>query len=161
MPTELCTKMQILAESCAQRKNEPISPEVKSEFITHDIRFHASLAFLSGMMFADEAISHIWQRMYDAADRALDAEKMQAAVREHNKFLTTLAFYSSNDDEPKGMEKILKVVESHLLNALSRASEAGNSSSNPPASNAVENSLLLPSSALEFIRWFASQLADR
>lgn len=143
VPTELCSKMNNIAKECSSKL--AIDEKTKAEFITLDIRFHASLAFLSGLMFADEAISHIWQRLYDDANRQLDGQTMLLVVQEHHKILRALTYYSGNADEPSGTQVILQHVKAHLVNAYGRATKH------------VDDDECLPKPVLSFLKWFVEQ----
>lgn len=158
IPTELCSKMNNIAKECSDKLT--IDDKTKAVFITLDIRFHASLAFLSGLMFADEAISHIWQRLYDDANRQLDGSTMLKVVHEHNKILRALMFYSGNTDEPNGTQIILQHVTAHLLNAYGRAVNGPTSDADslgPPKEKTLGNTECLPQPVLDFIKWFADE----
>ncbi len=150
--------MNNIAKECSGKLI--IDDKTKAEFITLDIRFHASLAFLSGLMFADEAISHIWQRLYDDANRQLDGNTMLTVVQEHHKILRAITYYSGNADEPNGTRVILQHVKAHLVNAYGRATKSKGDVTDTHYSQSTQpagDDEYLPKPVLSFLKWFVEQ----
>lgn len=152
LPEQICSRMGEIANSCDPKL--PVPDSVKTAFITYDIRFHESMAFLSGLMFADEAISHIWHLMYDHANKLLTVKTMQKVVEEHTNVLGALRFFGANRKEPHRTRKVLEYVLRHLLNAHWRSRNPGKDE--PVTEPATE---ALPGCVKDFLNWYVDELA--
>lgn len=164
VPTRVCSQMNDIAQECSGKSADDIGIQMKSRFISLDIQFHANLAFLSGLMFAGEAIVHIWQHLYEDAQSRLSGDQMRTVVDEHSKILRALTFYSGNTDEPDGMSIVLQRVMDHLVRAYSDLRKECPESSATGAQLHDSNSITkidLPDEVVGFLKWFMLQLAAK
>jgi DNA-binding GntR family transcriptional regulator len=145
-PTEILGEMRRIAQKGLEieRGKDDIPPEARVRFINLDMEFHASLAYVSGLLFAQEAISHIWQRMYVDAKRNLGATQMKNVVDEHQAILRDIGYFSQNGNKTS-REAILSQVRHHFDEARLRAAKKG------------ERTDLIVS---KFLTWFASELSE-
>ena len=144
LPTQICSKMSQIAQQSRQKSSDEIAPATKAKFVNLDIQFHSSLAYISGLFFAQEAITHIWQQMYDDARRKLGGDEMIAVVDEHTKILRDLGYFSGQSIT-EGTERILSQVREHFEKAYLRA--------NPDEEE-------LKPEVTAFLTWFISQLSS-
>src|SRR5579863_2365165 len=122
-PKDILAEMGEIAQECTTKQISETPnkfEKMKARFINCDMQFHSSLAYTSGLLFAQEAVTHVWQRMYDDAERHLDGGKMNDVVNEHQDILRDLTYFSQKRDGDS-TKQILKQVKSHFIKAYKRA----------------------------------------
>ena len=117
LPTAICTQMSEIARECAEHISGAISPDLRARFISLDIQFHCTLAYISGLTFLSEAVQYSWHNIHDDATRNLDAKRMATVAAEHQKILNALLYFAANSDEPGGESEIIKLLIAHLTGA--------------------------------------------
>ena len=113
---DLNREMWDIAKRCLIN-GPPIDDHDKAKFINLDIGFHATLAFLSGLLFIEDGIIHAWRRLYKQANQDLTIDRMREVVNEHDKILDVL--YSS-EGKLSHRQQAVQAVCDHLVQAAKR-----------------------------------------
>lgn len=112
---QLNNEMAALAVRCG-REGYVVTQADRTEFVNLDIGFHATLGFLSGLLFAEEGIIHAWGVMFKLWKRKLDANRMTKVVGEHTAILDALAASHGGDNRA-----VAQSVRMHMMNAIKRS----------------------------------------
>ena len=86
-------------------------------FASADVDFHSGLALLSGVLFAEEAVVHIWQKTLPIAVETFNSANMEFVIRDHEKILRAID-YNADDASAEGDLQILNSMSDHLSRAI-------------------------------------------
>jgi DNA-binding GntR family transcriptional regulator len=116
---EVCAQMKNLFHQFKQTEEGEEKDRLREEFVTHDARFHTTLAGCGGLTRIANSIRELWCHIHLVAlfNRLTDTH-MQAVLNEHKRILDVIRQSRSGKevDEPV----VRKAVWDHLVNAGER-----------------------------------------
>lgn len=153
VPQMVFRQMDSIARECEGLTSDQVEDKSKRMFVSLDIQFHVSLAFISGLDFLGDLIFFCWRRMYDNAVRDLGGARMAAVVKEHGAIVSYIVYNSFHGKPGENVAELLRIVKQHLWGAVGEQLKTEMTTHGLACDN-------IPPCVKEFVDWFYSTLSS-